>query len=56
MQLLRREQRKTLRQIEAQLAPEHAARTGAGTVVLVDAVLEDVPQEIEVLLHFNRGP
>ncbi len=40
---LRRDQRKSLRQVEADLTPEHTGGAGAGTVVLVDAVRDDLP-------------
>ena len=37
-------------ELEAQLAPEDAAGADAGPVLLVDAVLEDVPEQILIAL------
>ena len=54
VELLGGEEREALAQVEAELVAEHAARSDAGTVGLVDAVLQDVAQEIEVSLH-RRG-
>ena len=51
MQLLGRDQRESLRQIEAHLPAEHAARTGAGAVGFLGAALEHVLQEIEIRTH-----
>src|SRR5690606_37820291 len=53
VQLLRGHQRETLAQVETQLPAEHAARAGAGAVVLVGAVLEHVAQQVEVLAHLS---
>ena len=46
--LLRRDEREPLRQVEADLTPEHAGRAGASAVVLVDAVGEDLPKQVFV--------
>ena len=51
VELLGGEEGKALPQVEPELVAEHAARAHAGTVGLVDAVLQDVAQEIEVSLH-----
>jgi hypothetical protein len=51
VQLLGRDQREALRQIETQLPADHAAGAGAGAVGLHRAVLEHVAQQIEVGLH-----
>ena len=51
MQLLRREHGEALAQVETHLAAEDAARAGAGAVAPVDAVVEDVLHEIEILAH-----
>src|SRR5690606_28620316 len=53
VQLLRGHQRETLAQVETELPAEHAARAGAGAVVLVGAVLEHVAQQVEVLAHLS---
>lgn len=45
---LRRDQGEPLRQIEANLATEGAGSASAGTVILVRAVVEDIPQEVLV--------
>ena len=41
-------------QVEPHLVAEDAQRAGAGAVGLLDPVLEDVPEEVEVLPH-GRG-
>jgi hypothetical protein len=51
MQLLRRQQRKSGGEIEAELMTEDAARAGAGAIGFLRAVIEDVADEREVLLH-----
>src|SRR5438105_2061452 len=51
MQLLRGEQRKTGGQVEAQLGSENAERARAGAIRFRVAVIEDVLDELEVLLH-----
>src|SRR6185437_9090307 len=51
MQLLGGDQRKTLREIEAHLPAEHAARAGAGAVSLDGTVLQHFTQQIEVRTH-----
>ena len=58
VQLLGRDDREALGQVEAHLVAEHAARAGAGAVGLVDAVRQDVVEEVEVLPHarsLHRG-
>ena len=47
--LLRRDERKALAQVEAHLVAEHALRAGAGAVGLGDAMVADVAQEVFVL-------
>lgn len=47
---LRRDQRKPLGEVVADLTAEHADGTGTGSVVFVDAVLSDIPQKV-----FIRG-
>ena len=49
VQPLGRDQREALRQVEAHLVAEHAARAGAGAVGLERAVLEHVAHQVEVL-------
>ena len=54
VQLLRRDGGEALRQIEARLVAEDRERAGAGAVALLYAVLEDVADEVEVLLHARQ--
>jgi len=51
MQLLGRDEREAVGEVEAQLVAEHRKRAGAGTVVFFDAVLEDTFEEIEIRAH-----
>jgi hypothetical protein len=51
VQLLGGQQRESRAQVEAHLPAEHRARTGAGTVCLGGTVFEDVPHQVEILLH-----
>ena len=51
MGFLGREQREIVAQIEPRLRAEHGIRAGAGAVGLEFSVLQDVPQQIEVLNH-----
>src|ERR1051325_4323005 len=51
MHLLRRQQRKPALELEAQLMPEHAQRARARAIRFRSAVVEDVANEREVLLH-----
>src|SRR5690606_18114298 len=51
MQLLRRDERKALREIETHLVAEHAERAGAGAVGLARAVVSDTAEKVEILLH-----
>ena len=44
-------QRKPSLQVETHLVAEDAARTGSGTVALHNAVLSDLTEQIEILLH-----
>src|SRR5687768_11533879 len=54
MQLLGRQQRKAVGEVEAHLRPEMGQRTGLGAVHLLDARLEDQPHQVEILAH--RAP
>ena len=49
MQLLGGQQREALGQVEAHLAAEDAERAGAGAVAALDAVVQDVLEQVEVL-------
>ena len=51
VQLLGREQRKTLAEIEAHLVPEYRQGAGAGAVALFDSFVEDALQKLLVLSH-----
>jgi hypothetical protein len=51
MDLLRREQREIFSQIEPRLCAKHGKRAGARAVGLGLSVLQNVPQQIEVLNH-----
>ncbi len=53
VELLGREQRKALAQIEPHLVAKHAARAGARAVAFDDAVIENVLQQVEILLHIE---
>ena len=55
MKLLRRDEGEAFRQIEADLSAENRARTGASTVGLMHAVLEDVPKERLVLVVLRHS-
>ena len=48
---LGRHRRESRGEIEAHLVTEHAQRAGAGAIRLARAVLADVAEEIEILLH-----
>ncbi|MPM91875.1 hypothetical protein SDC9_139009 [bioreactor metagenome] len=54
--LLRGEQRKAGLQIEAHLIAEDAARPCSGPIGLVDAVIENMLQQIKILLHDVSSP
>src|SRR5690606_13831217 len=51
VKLLGGEQGKPLAQLEPHLPAEYAARARTGPVAAIDAVVEDVFQEIEILPH-----
>ena len=51
MQLLRRDERKALAEIEAHLMAEDGNRAGSGPVVLADALVQDAADEIVIGLH-----
>jgi len=51
VQLLGGDQRESLREVEAHLVAEDAARPGAGAIAAHGAALEDQPQEVVVLAH-----
>jgi hypothetical protein len=51
MEFFRGQERKGLAQIEARLGPENRERPGAGAVLFRLSILEDEPEEIEVLPH-----
>src|SRR6185436_15715995 len=53
MQLLRRDQRETLREIEAHLVAEDGQRTGAGAVMLLKAMLKHAFHQIVILAHLK---
>ena len=51
VEFLGSEQRETVGQVKTHLVPEDAFRPGARAVVLYGSVVEDVPEEFEVLSH-----
>src|SRR5699024_2222641 len=51
MQLLGGDQRKTVSQVETHLVAEHAQGTGPGAVGFVRAVLQDMPDQVEIRAH-----
>ena len=51
MQLLGRDQRKPIREVEAQLRTEQRERAGAGPVLLGNALVEDTLHEVEIVFH-----
>src|SRR5437773_6929131 len=51
MQLLGSGERKTIGEVEAHLVAEHRERAGAGAVALLDAVAENVLDQVEILAH-----
>jgi hypothetical protein len=55
MQLLRRKRGEILAQIEPRLRAENGKRARARAVGLELAVIEDVPEQIEVLNHREKN-
>ena len=53
--LLRSDERKAIRQVVPDLAPEDAGRTRSGAVILVDAARKDIPKEILVRCNNCSG-
>ena len=51
VQLLRREQRESLGEVETHLRPEAGQGAGSGAVLLLDALVENLLHEIEILAH-----
>src|SRR6185437_8019487 len=51
VQLLRRDERETLREVEAHLVAEYRQRPGAGAVALAMTVVADMAHEVEIGLH-----
>jgi hypothetical protein len=51
VQLLGGDQGKALGQIEAHLVPEHASSADAGSVLLLDALVEDEAKKVVIGLH-----
>ncbi len=49
VQLLGGQHREALRQVEADLPAEHAQRAGAGAVAALDAVLQDIGEQVQIL-------
>src|SRR5690349_15090745 len=56
MQLLGRDQREALAEVEAHLVAEHALGAGARAVALDDALVENVLQQVVILLHGVPAP
>jgi hypothetical protein len=54
VKLFRRHERKPIGQVEPHLIAENTACAGAGAVALGNAVIEDVLQQVEILLHVTR--
>src|SRR5690606_16793226 len=54
MQLFRRQDRKAGCEVKAHLVAENGARTGAGAVAAVAAMVHHMGEEIEILLHAGR--
>ena len=53
--LLGGHQGKTLGEVETHLVAEHADGAGTRAVALLDAVVEDVLEQVEVLFHKMRN-
>ena len=53
MELLGGQQGESLLKVESHLVAEHAARAGAGAVMLVGAVVSDMSQQVKILFHFK---
>ena len=51
VQLFGSYQRKAILQVEPHLVTKAAERAGAGTILFLNAILQDMPKEIKVLLH-----
>jgi len=54
VQLLRRQHREAIGEIEAHLVPENAERSRAGAVAALGAVTADAGEKVEILLHGER--
>jgi hypothetical protein len=54
--LLGRDEREAVGQVEAHLVAEDRKRARAGAIVLAGAMFADAPQEVEVGLHAGRTP
>src|SRR5262249_50018391 len=55
MQLLRRQKRETVGQIEAHLRSEPGQGAGPRAVLLLDSAVEDQLHEVEILVHSNHN-
>ena len=55
VQLLGRQQRKAVGEVEAHLRAEQRQGAGPGAVLLLDALVEDPLHEVEILAH-GRAP
>src|SRR5262245_24639931 len=55
MHLLRGEQRESRSQIESHLVTKNTPCTGAGTITFVGTMIHYMPEQIEVLLHKDKG-
>jgi hypothetical protein len=51
VKLFRGQQGEALREVEAHLIAEDAQRAGPGPVRLLDPLLQDVPEEVQILPH-----
>lgn len=51
MQLLGGQQREAFAKIKTHLIPEHGTGAGAGAIIFHHAVIADVAEQVEVLLH-----
>jgi hypothetical protein len=54
MQLLRRDQWKTICQRKPHLSSEYASGSCSGSVCLVYALIDDIPKVVEILAHAER--
>jgi hypothetical protein len=51
VQLLRGDERESVAEVEAELSAKDGTRSGSGSIVFVNTVVENVLEQIEILFH-----